>query len=101
LEEEERMQRPKDTKGVSRNHHWKKEKRECKDQKKKKDKQWYTKYYTEDKIFRQNTNPLQSGGQLRCFGRLRSFCTFSGARCVTFKQNEHHLTSYSSRVTKS
>jgi hypothetical protein len=33
-EEEERMQRPKDTKGVTRNHHWKKKKkRECKDQK--------------------------------------------------------------------
>ena len=49
-----------------------------------KDKQCFTKHYTERLT---NTNTTKTHGQLRCYEMVSSFCSTSGARRVTLVTN--------------
>jgi hypothetical protein len=54
--------------------------------KNKDEKRWFTKHNTETKAWTIRI-PLKSGGELRCPGRVTSFCSTSGTRRVTLFAN--------------
>jgi hypothetical protein len=62
---------------------WPKEKRQ-------KDKQLSTKHYTENRSS-SNTNPTKTGGELRCSGKVSSYCPTCDTRRGTVKRHEHHM----------